>query len=150
MLVWVAILFSRGSSQPRYGTQVSHIAGRFFTVWATSTIFEIVYLNVRLLQYTGCIIENNDYFVIHLVTTLLSQYCLLDGSVWYPKIIVKLDWVTGSGFNLVNSPPLTTQFLEYCFDRISSLLWSDIPATCITVGITSNNDVMPEIAHERE
>ena len=26
---------SRGSSQPRYRTQVSHFAGRFFTVWAT-------------------------------------------------------------------------------------------------------------------
>ena len=32
---WVAIPFSRGSSQPRDQTQVSHIAGRFFTVWAT-------------------------------------------------------------------------------------------------------------------
>ena len=28
-----AILFSRGSSQPRDQTQVSHIAGRFFTSW---------------------------------------------------------------------------------------------------------------------
>ena len=28
---WVAIPFSRRSSQPRDGTQVSHIAGRFFT-----------------------------------------------------------------------------------------------------------------------
>ena len=31
----VAIPFSRGSSQPRDRTQVSHIAGRFFTGWAT-------------------------------------------------------------------------------------------------------------------
>ena len=28
-LEWVAIPFSRGSSQPRDGTQVSHIAGRY-------------------------------------------------------------------------------------------------------------------------
>ena len=28
---WVAFPFSRGSSQPRDQTQVSHIAGRFFT-----------------------------------------------------------------------------------------------------------------------
>ena len=34
MLEWVAIPFSRGSSQPRAWTQVSCIAGRFFTVWA--------------------------------------------------------------------------------------------------------------------
>ena len=35
LLDWVAILFSSGSSQPRDRTQVSHIAGRFFTIWAT-------------------------------------------------------------------------------------------------------------------
>ena len=31
ILDWVAFPFSRGSSQPRDRTQVSHIAGRFFT-----------------------------------------------------------------------------------------------------------------------
>ena len=35
ILEWVAIPFSRGSSQPRDQTQVSCIAGRFFTIWAT-------------------------------------------------------------------------------------------------------------------
>ena len=34
MMEWVAFPFSRGSSQPRDQTQVSHITGRFFTVWA--------------------------------------------------------------------------------------------------------------------
>ena len=32
ILEWVAIPFSRGSSQPRDQTQVSHITGRFFTI----------------------------------------------------------------------------------------------------------------------
>ena len=31
ILEWVAFPFSRGSSQPRDQTQVSHIVGRFFT-----------------------------------------------------------------------------------------------------------------------
>ena len=35
ILEWVAISFSRESSQPRDWTQVSCIADRFFTVWAT-------------------------------------------------------------------------------------------------------------------
>ena len=35
MLEWVAFPFSRGSSQLRDRTQVSHIAGRFFTSWST-------------------------------------------------------------------------------------------------------------------
>ena len=36
ILEWVAMPSSRGSSQPRDRTQVSCIAGRFFTIWATS------------------------------------------------------------------------------------------------------------------
>ena len=34
VLEWVTISFSRGSSQPRDWTWVSHIAGRRFTIWA--------------------------------------------------------------------------------------------------------------------
>ena len=34
VLEWVAISFSRGSSQPRNWTWVSSIAGRRFTIWA--------------------------------------------------------------------------------------------------------------------
>ena len=35
ILEWVAIPFSRGSSQPSDWTQVSYIVGRFFNIWAT-------------------------------------------------------------------------------------------------------------------
>ena len=35
ILEWVAFPFSRGSSQPRDQTQISHTAGGFFTSWAT-------------------------------------------------------------------------------------------------------------------
>ena len=35
ILEWVAFPFSKGSSQPRDQTQISHIAGRFFTRWVT-------------------------------------------------------------------------------------------------------------------
>ena len=38
ILEWVAVPFSRGSSQSRDRTQVSHIAGRFFTIWATGEV----------------------------------------------------------------------------------------------------------------
>jgi hypothetical protein len=34
ILEWVAIPFSRGSSRSRNQTQVSHVAGRFFTIRA--------------------------------------------------------------------------------------------------------------------
>ena len=35
ILEWVAVFFSRGSSRPRNRTQVSCIAGKLFTIWAT-------------------------------------------------------------------------------------------------------------------
>ena len=41
ILEWVAFPFSRGSSQPRDRTQVSRIAGRFFTSWATREACEV-------------------------------------------------------------------------------------------------------------
>ena len=41
---WVALPFSRGSSQLGDRTQFSHIAGRFFTIWATR---EVLYVNKR-------------------------------------------------------------------------------------------------------
>ena len=38
ILEWIAFPFSRGSSQPRDWTQVSHVTGRFFTSWATREV----------------------------------------------------------------------------------------------------------------
>ena len=43
-----AVPFSSGSSQPRDQTQISHIAGRFFTSWATREDQE--YWSLSLLQ----------------------------------------------------------------------------------------------------
>ena len=39
VLEWIAISFSRGSSQPRDQTRVSHIVDRRFTIWATREAF---------------------------------------------------------------------------------------------------------------
>ena len=38
ILEWVAVFFSRRSSRPRDWTQVSHIVGRHFTIWATREV----------------------------------------------------------------------------------------------------------------
>ena len=40
ILAWVAISFSRASSQTKDWTQVSCIAGRLFTIWATHVVTE--------------------------------------------------------------------------------------------------------------
>ena len=47
---WVAVPSSRGSSRPRDRTQVSHIAGRVFTSWATREAQEYWSGSLSLLQ----------------------------------------------------------------------------------------------------
>ena len=42
VLEWVAIPFSRGPSQPRDRTQVSHITGGFFTIWTTREATDVL------------------------------------------------------------------------------------------------------------
>ena len=41
VLEWIAMSFSRGSSQPRDQTRVSHIVDRHFTVWATREVIKV-------------------------------------------------------------------------------------------------------------
>ena len=38
ILEWVAFPFSKGTFQPRDRTQLSHIAGGFFTTWAMGEV----------------------------------------------------------------------------------------------------------------
>ena len=52
-LEWVTISFSRGSSQLRDQTPVSHIAGRRFNLWATRDSKMLKILQARLQQYVN-------------------------------------------------------------------------------------------------
>ena len=54
VLKWVTFPYSRGSSQPRDQTQVSHIAGGFFTSWATGKPLVSVIFVVCDLQRWVC------------------------------------------------------------------------------------------------
>ena len=50
ILEWVTISFSRGSSQPRDRTRVSHIGGRCFNLWATRELlpYHVVIVGTHL------------------------------------------------------------------------------------------------------
>ena len=52
ILEWVAILFSRGSSQSRDWTQVSCIAGRFFTLWTTKEALPPSHASLKYISFT--------------------------------------------------------------------------------------------------
>ena len=68
VLEWVAIFFSRGSSQPRDQTQVSGIAGRHFILWATRVEgrpdSKCVVLGMR--QYENMFIWTERFYESHL------------------------------------------------------------------------------------
>ena len=78
ILEWVAIPFSRGSSQPRDQTWVSCIAGRSFTIWATREA-----LSVKLILFLPSFLKtkwpyNVFYPTTLLITSMLSfHYCLI-------------------------------------------------------------------------
>ena len=67
ILEWVAISFSRGSSQPRDWTRVSCTAGRFFTDWTTREAMYCVYVHIK-----QCIYVKPIHFAVHLK---LTQHC---------------------------------------------------------------------------
>ena len=82
ILKWVAVPFSRVSSQPRDQTQVSHITGRFFTTWTIREAHK--WLEVSLLlslwsfQWEKNQISASIYCVlyIYLFSYLIMKYML--------------------------------------------------------------------------
>ena len=64
ILEWVAVPFSRVSSWPRDRILVSHIAGRFFTIWATGNqmirLFKIMCVRAPSLQLCPTLCDPMD------------------------------------------------------------------------------------------
>ena len=78
ILEWVAITISRGSSQLRDRTQVSCIAGRFFTVWATrETQQSTHYMRKKLNYMTRFMVKNRCLLIpsgVYLCVPKCSAY----------------------------------------------------------------------------
>ena len=77
ILAWVAVSFSRGSSQPSDWTQASHIAGGLFTVWATRAGPKASFLTWSALSPTtgGKQLTQSEYYMR---TQGLRVFWLLD------------------------------------------------------------------------
>ena len=74
ILEWVAIPFSRGSSQPRDQTLVSCIAGGFFTSWATGE----AQINVNYTSKRGNKKLSSPKYTYHtLSNTIMNIKCFL-------------------------------------------------------------------------
>ena len=73
ILEWVAYPFSKGSSQPRDWTQVSIIAGGFFTSWATREAQEYWSTNnsLLLLYHTCPFTYLKPYYIVSFIIVLV-------------------------------------------------------------------------------
>ena len=72
ILEWIAISFSRRSSQPRDWTQVSHIVGQCFTIWATREVCETYWKGIKcwtliLINYVKDSSVINFHFIYSLI-----------------------------------------------------------------------------------
>ena len=85
MLEWVAISFSRGSSWPRDWTQVSCIAGRCFTLWATREAQDIASLITWLRLFHLFL----SYYLFLVFYSLIIR-CLVDILVFILLDFIKL------------------------------------------------------------
>ena len=74
ILQGLAIPFSRASFQPRDQTQVSDIAGRFFTVWATREAQDCVGHSISL-QFILDIVKSHQ--------SILSMCVVGGGMIWF-------------------------------------------------------------------
>ena len=73
ILEWVAFPFSRGSSQPRDWIQISFIAGRFFTSWATREAKNTWVGNLCLLQWILLSVKSLFYSCTSKFLVLLNK-----------------------------------------------------------------------------
>ena len=98
ILEWVAFPFSRGSSQPRNRTQVSHIAGGFFSRWATGKP------------------KNTGVGRLSLLQGIFPTQELNQGLLHYRQILYQLSY-EGSPNNIVNVNNMDPCFYctFYCF-----------------------------------
>ena len=79
ILEWVARSSPRGSSQPRDQTQVSCIAGRFFTIWATREVHPKMSMNwwlgKREMKSGYKILFQGNENVLKLTVVTAAQLC---------------------------------------------------------------------------
>ena len=120
ILEWVAIPFSRGSSWPRDWTQVSCIAGKVFTIWATRKALYIPHLVLQ--KPATCQHEitdkkqtknNKKTCFLYLVFQLLNHVTLCN----------PMDCST-PGF------PILHQYIEFAqihVHRVSDAIWPSHP-----------------------
>ena len=119
-LEWVAISFSRGTSWPRKWTQVSSIAGRYFTDWATREVRAFYFL----------------WYVQIFVNRCMKNYGNIIFLSFLKKLMLKMSiLISACFFSYIHSLPLAALFCApggwslqpYHLDSFAFSLWLGWP-----------------------
>ena len=96
---------SRGSSQSRDWNQVSHIAGRFFTIWATREVF---YLRIYELICPSSILLHILYFPSGIIFLLSEIYPLevLQVNLSVLLVYLKMSFLSSSFWKVFLEVPI--------------------------------------------
>ena len=96
ILEWFAMPFSRGSSQPRYQTHVSHTSGRLFTIWATQGALNHE-ANISMDIWTGA---NFKDFLVKLILACTKGLsgCFIQDKTSCSYCIALLQWLISSSY----------------------------------------------------
>ena len=82
ILEWLAFPFSRGSSQRRDWTKVSHTAGGFFTSWATSEVLvHIKICTFRIYFFTFLSVTNIVNFIYIYISSVQLSHSIVSDSL---------------------------------------------------------------------
>ena len=98
ILEWIAIPFSRGSSWPRDRTQVSCIAGRFFTSWATREAQEYSQSLLKSMSIKSAMPSN------HLIPCLFLPSIFPSITDFSNESAIHITWPKYWSFNFSISP----------------------------------------------
>ena len=96
IMEWVAILFSRVSSQPRDWTQVSSIVGKFFPFWATKEAHISIAISLSIHPFTDT--------CFHILATVNNAAVKLTVQIYFSEILLCFNmsrhifWITWNFF----------------------------------------------------
>ena len=134
ILEWIAVPFSRGSSQSRDQTQVCRIAARFFTSWATREYIASMYGEMQksgLIKIISLVCTSPIWGLQSCTLRISSGFtigsgwnaCSLWTDKWHVFTLLGVHWLTLKGCNCwfhSSSLPLLVMN-EHYLGNISSL-----------------------------
>ena len=162
ILEWVAFPFCRGSSQPRDWTQVSRVADRFFTSWATREVhatacspLKVYFLSLLVKSTPFSTFVSPPRIPSSLLTTTLFFECmfLFDLFIYFVFLFVFyipymheiIEYLSSSiwliSFSIISSRSIHVITNGKMFHLFYG--WVVFPCVCLSVCLTSSLSIHP-------